>query len=158
MSNRDFKIELINAYRKLLDTGRVPKTEKDTDKGVNHTIEEAFRAWVERQIAVLLGEKAPLGEMQFTEEEVRVLKALVSRINDRGSAPAAQSAHASSSPTEATSPRTPQSTGITLTEADRARLAHAKPLIERTPKVQRQANESAAIARLEQMDREGPEF
>lgn len=83
MSNRDFKIELINAYRKLLEHTLKPVTKTDD---VQAQVQEEFKMFVEDRLNDLMGNPSEK-EGQLTMDEVTVLKALVANAHKKANVP-----------------------------------------------------------------------
>lgn len=93
--NRNKKIDKINAYKKMLESNKLPalKTgnpqaqnpDDPTTWNVEEQIHEEFKTWAETQLAVLMGERSrfkedPSGLIQFTDEEADVLKAFAAKV------------------------------------------------------------------------------
>ena len=78
-TERDFKIEKINAYRKLLNLTLKPLTKDDV---VQSEIQIEFINFVEDTLNVLMGNRTP---STLTEDEIIVLKLLVANAQKRAS-------------------------------------------------------------------------
>lgn len=169
--NRDHKIEKINAYRKLLESKKLPKISVSKDAETNHVVAKElhseFESWVEGQISVLLGENLanPIaGLPSFSEDEIEILKSLVAGVKARKNAsteeakprpvPPSEGALVKKSNNPAMAPEAP------LSDAERSRLnATAKPLGNRRMAEANKASNTDALAlALERMEDEGPNF
>lgn len=164
--NRDHKIEKINAYRRLLETRKLPKISVLEDAEANHLVAKElhseFEAWVSGQISILLGEtlvNSKLEGLPFDDEEINILKTLVAGVKARKQAPAPIPAPSESAPIKKSNlaikaPEAP------LSDAERSRLnATAKPLGNRRMADANKANNNdALVSALERMENEGPEY
>ena len=83
--SRDLKIEKINAYQKLLSTGRIPSSRDDSQ--VSQEIQAEFRSWIESQLAGLLGESTSRVGGSFTDDEVLILKMLIKSARTKVASP-----------------------------------------------------------------------
>lgn len=163
--NRDHKIEKINAYRKLLETRKLPKLDPAEDASTNSLVAKElnseFQSWVEGQISVLLGETLsnPTGSLPFSEDEIDILKTLIAGVKARRSAPAAE--EIKSRPQIRTAPSTlSKAQDNPLSDAERSRLnATAKPLgNRRMAEASKTNNNDALVSSLERMEDEGPKY
>lgn len=163
--NRDHKIEKINAYRKLLETRKLPKlSEQSDDFLVSNELHSEFEAWVSGQISILLGETVgnpKMANLPFDDEEINILKTLVAGVKARKQAPAASPEEPrarpqirQSTPAPIKAPESP------LSDAERSRLnATAKPLgNRRTAEANKASNNDALVSALERMEDEGPNY
>lgn len=75
-NNKNHKIDKINAYRKLLETRKLPKVDEASEKsGVESEIVAEFTTWAEVQLSNLLGEASTSQPVNgFSEEETQILK------------------------------------------------------------------------------------
>jgi hypothetical protein len=73
MSTRDFKIELINGYRKLLEVTLKPVSKNEE---VQSQIQSEFKDFIEGRLNSLMGDES-LESKHLTEDEITVLKLLV---------------------------------------------------------------------------------
>lgn len=86
--NRDKKIEKINAYKKLIESKKLPVVKVSSPPGrefdelaVEEQIGQEFSTWAENQLGVLMGERSGLdGDTRFSNEEVEVLKAFAAKV------------------------------------------------------------------------------
>jgi hypothetical protein len=146
MSERNSKIDKINAYRKVIETKRLPKVDDKADVTVESQIISEFSTWAEGQLAVLLGEQPHTSHSpDFSEDEVTVLKHVAAKILTKVSA-----REISQVPTEQTPQPKPVAASI-------RKDVPAKPL-PKAPAAKRPANVNSLIAALEKMENEGPEF
>jgi len=155
--NRDHKIEKINAYRKLLETKKLPKIIQSEESGVDTLVAKElnseFESWVESQLRLLLGEQvAASNALPFSNQEIEVLKTLIAGVQARrASAPA---------PQEETKRQVIKKDEPTLSDTEKARLnATARPLGNRKMVDGGRSNENnALVSMLDKMEDEGPNF
>ena len=161
--NRDHKIDKINAYKKLLETKKLPKISVLEDADTHHLVAKElhaeFESWVEGQISVLLGESLPHAagkSLPFNDQEIQILKTLIAGVQARRQAPAV---------TEEATPRpqirpAPKREEPTLSDAEKARLnSTAKPLGNRRMVEASKSNTNdALVSALERMEDEGPNY
>jgi hypothetical protein len=105
--SRNLKIEKINAYKKMIETKKLP-TVKDnagprnpadpSTYSVEEQIHMEFADWAEGQLAILLGEDAPQKQSEqysdFDEDQVMVLRQFADKMIDKANAVPAQAAPA----------------------------------------------------------------
>ncbi|NBP02990.1 MAG: hypothetical protein EBU90_23335, partial [Proteobacteria bacterium] len=69
-----------NAYKRVIETMRLPKVDAKADRTVEHEILEEFTSWAESQLAALLGEGETIsGGLKLTEQEVVFIKQFIAR-------------------------------------------------------------------------------
>ena len=156
--NRDHKIDKINAYRKLLETKKLPKLGENSEEDslVSKELHLEFKNWVQDQISNLLGETQNYesANQNFTNEEVSILKTLVAGVKSR------------TSTTEETKQRpqiraSPPKDQSPLSDSERSRLnSVAKPLGNRRAAELNKAGSTndSLISTLDRMEEEGPNF
>lgn len=87
--NRERKIEKINAYRKILETKRLPKLETSENgvptsgQDVEQEIHSEFTAFVEAQLSTLMGESQPSNNETFSPREITLLKAMAAKLDQK---------------------------------------------------------------------------
>jgi hypothetical protein len=173
--DRDHKIEKINAYKKLLETKKLPKISVLEDADTHHLVAKElcaeFEEWVGVQISILLGETLanPSGaSIPFNDEEIDILKTLIAGVKARRNTPATEEVKARPAPMTQASEGTliKKSTSAIkapeapLSEAERTRLnSSARPLgNKRMAEANRSNNSDALVSALERMDEEGPQY
>ena len=140
--DRDFKIELINAYRKLLETS-VKTVSKN--ENVQRLVQDEFNLFIEDRLNVLMGNNT---ENKLTEDEVVVLKALVANAQRRAS-----------NPTESKQPTLNKKEGTTVVKKQDKQPAptyvpkNVQPPLgnKKIEQEQRNANQDI-LSRLDEMD------
>lgn len=164
--DRDHKIEKINAYKKLLETKKLPKISSEKDDETNHLVAKElcaeFEEWVGGQISILLGEtlaNQATTRLPFDNEEISILKTLVAGVKARRSAPAPVPEPSEGSVIKKSSSAI-RASEAPLSEAERSRLnASARPLgNKRLAEANRANNSDALVSALERMDEEGPQY
>jgi hypothetical protein len=141
--DRDFVIEKINAYRRLLDLTLKNVTK---DEAVQKEVQVEFSSWVESQLAELMGTPSTTN---LTEQEITFLKAFTKKLMAKPSEPQQQ---AQTQVKEL--PVSTQKNQISITDKDREMMARAKPLKE--SKAAKEAD--PLLRKLEEMDAMGPNF
>ena len=154
--SRDRKIDKINAYKKVIETKRLPKPPTESrDKNADDDILEEFTNWAEAQLAKLLGEGTDA--QGFSDSEVELLKAFAQRLQGKidklDTAPAR-------SPVQQVQPAPTRSNSKgTVTaeeeESDDDDKAKQVPISHRLKKPKTGAN---ILDALDELDRRGPKF
>lgn len=168
--DRDWKIEKINVYKKLIETKRLPKVADPNEPSVDAQILKEFTAWAEDQLARLLGESTPAaqGASGFSTEDTEILRGLIAQIKSRkggSSQPTAPSAPISERPHPPGGGfPVPEGTSPKLTEEQIARLNGSnrpmKPIRAPSANSPQAKNnpQKALLDQLDEMDRSAPEF
>lgn len=160
--DRDHKIEKINAYRRLLETRKLPKISVLENAEANHLVakelHDEFESWVEGQISVLLGESlssSAARTLPFNDQEIQILKTLIAGVQARASAPQAQAKPAQEEPRRTIIKKDEP----TISDAEKARLnATARPLGNRKMDTGRSGGNDPLVSILDKMEDEGPNF
>ncbi len=143
---RAHKIQLINAYQKLLLAKKLPLGK--FGKEVSDEIHESFMGWVRTELEVLLGEKGAeqdRGDGPFTEAQTEVLRQFAEKLINRVEGKTAPAQVSPSRPT-----------GTALSETERARLEReARPLKESRQLLKKEPD--PYLAHLEAMEND-PRF
>lgn len=158
MSNREQKIEKINAYKKLIEQKRLPKIPDDkaaqaqnpddpSTWPVEQQIHAEFTAWAEGQLAGLLGEENP--NAPFSDEQAEVLRQWADRMMSK----------ANQSPVE-TVKRAVSTSSPQLKRPEYRANPNARPLGKREPAGQQKFDKKTQnyLADLEKLDRDGPDY
>lgn len=141
--NRDKKIDKINAYRKVIDSKRLPKVDDKADVTVESEILAEFSAWAENQLSILLGDKLEsTPSSPFSDEEIAVLKHVSAKVLSK------VRAHES-----AQEPKTTPKLESPSIRKD----VQARP-VPKAPQAKRPENVNRLLASLNEMENEGPEF
>lgn len=159
--SRDQKIEKINAYRKMLESKRLPKVEENQEKdslSVEGQIHAEFNAWVEGQLSVLLGEGSnPVSNQTgsdvsdvFTDEQIGVLQTFADKMLNKAApgsaAPAAPPQRQAPTNEGYRSPREVKPLGNRRMDQDSKKASSYDKETNKT------------LSKLEKMDREGPQY
>lgn len=169
MSNRNSKIDKINAYKKMLESKRLPKVDEEVKAGPRnpedpstYTAEEQihmeFTDWAESQLAQLLGEGGPVKPSAteifdvFSFDQIEVLQKFADRMlmkagnTEPAAIPTVTNGKMPGPPPQSPGYRPP---------------SNAKPLgNNRTAKANPKHDKATTdyLSKLEKMDRETPEF
>lgn len=145
--SRDRKIEKINAYKKVIETKRLPKVDLTADKTVDHEILEEFSLWAEAQLSLLLGEEKT-SDTSLTDDETALLKAFAQRLKKKINSQ-------DSEPVQSVQPQAPakkQSNGTTQSEPEEDR-GSTVPIGHRLKK-----KSSDYLSALDDLDRQSPKY
>jgi hypothetical protein len=159
------KINKINAYRKLLESRKLPKVDPESADSVSiQEINLEFDAWVMGQISELLGETKAKSSptLPFTEDEISILRSLIEGVKlrqaPRQAAPARpqQPRQLERAPEHMDAPPVLNRPRAPRESRDNVPLVQNRPRTQgRTPAAD--TGEDLASA-LEQMEDQGPNF
>jgi len=154
--NRDYKIEKINAYKKLIETKRLPKA-PEGEKGVPRVEDEIldeFSTWANLQLAKLLGEETKPSQTMLTEEERVILKGFAQKLIQKSLQPEAstptQVARAAPQPNKTR----PAASGTAIQREEEER----DPAIPLGNRLRKPKSGTTVLDALDDLDRQGPEF
>ena len=160
--NRDHKIDKINAYRKLLETKKLPKLGEnlEEDSLVSKELHAEFKNWIQDQISNLLGETKIYENtnQHFTNEEMSILKTLIAGVKSRRSTSLTPAEEAKQRPQIRAAPPKEQNP---LSDSEKSRLnSTAKPLGNRKMGDLNKTSTASdsLISALDRMEEEGPNF
>jgi hypothetical protein len=166
--SRNLKIEKINAYKKMIESKRLPKIDEEAKQGprnpddpstfsVEEQIHMEFEGWAEQQLADLLGENMPQlpAAFGFTDEQEDVLRQFADKMIAKANAgPTEPSAPR---PARKEAPRTSSSAGGYKPPANAAPIGNR--LRDRTAKSSKTTPENDKyLKELDRLDRETPDF
>lgn len=160
MSARERKIDLINAYKKMLESRKLPTIKegkrpekKDPADPATWSVEEQihgeFTLWAEGQLAHLLGEQTVQTE-GFTPEERKLLKAFAAKLQQKMIAPIAEP--------PASNPQSVQQTQGTQLKKVPMKQPEADPDPTKPIGTRLKRKLSDPLADLDELDRQAPTY